>query len=188
MADGNITVDRSYVDNYSVKEFAMYELVPKYFDEDEVSDRTICMVGYTTEILSQLSEDAFNTGSVLFRESFPNRAEIPESIYSHAAIFQLNDVFATAASCKFLLVMDESAILKNMTWYKNDLSSFDGVTLGMYHFYIDKDTIITVNDIDYSLDYDIQLNIVKKKNDDGTDEYLFTGRYLMTDYTGTTTE
>ena len=188
MADGNITVDRSYVDNYYVKEFAMYELVPKYFDDEEVSDRTVGMLGYTTEILSQLSEDAFNTGSVLFRESFPNRAEIPESIYSHAAIFQLHAVFATAASCKFLLVMDESAILKNMTWYKNDLSSFDGVTLGMYHFFIDKDTIITVNDIDYSLDYDIQLNIVKKKNDDGTDEYLFTGRYLMTDYTGTTTE
>ena len=123
MADGNITVDRSYVDNYSVKEFAMYELVPKYFDEEEVSDRTIGMVGYTTEILSQLSEDVFNTGSVLFRESFPNRAQIAESIYSHAAIFQLDDIFSTASTCTFLLVVEEAAIIKNMiNDYDNNIS------------------------------------------------------------------
>ena len=92
-----ITVDRDYVDNFAVKEFVDNGLLEKYFEDIDVSLRTVGMVGYTTEILSQLSEDAFNTGSVLFRESFPNRAEIPESIYSHAAIFQLNDVFATAA-------------------------------------------------------------------------------------------
>lgn len=187
MADESITVDRSYVDNYSVKEFATYDIVPKYFDEEEVSDRTVGMLGYTTELISQLSEDAFNAGSVFFRESFPNRAEIPESIYSHAAIFQLSDVFATASACKMLLVLDETAVIKNMVFYKNDLSTFDGNTIGMYRFYIDKDTIITINEEDYSLDYDIQLNIVKKKNDKGEDEYLFTGRYMMPGYTGTTT-
>lgn len=187
MADETITVDRSYIDNYSAKEFATYELIPKYFDEDEVSDRTVGMVGYTTEIISQLSEDAFNAGSVFFRESFPNRAEIPESIYSHAAIFQLNDVFASAASCKFLVVMEEEGIIKNMVYYKNDLSTFDANTIGMYRFYIDKDTIITVDDKDYSFDYDIQLNIVKRKDDKGEDEYLFTGRYMMPSYTGSTT-
>ena len=74
-----------------------------------------------------ISEDLFNTASVLFRETFPNRAQIPESIYSHAAIFQLSDAFATAASCTFLIALEEATIIKNME-YEN----------GYYHFYIDR--------------------------------------------------
>ncbi len=43
-------------------------------------------------------------------ESFPNRAEIEESIYSHAAIFQLDDILSEAASCKFILVLEKKLL------------------------------------------------------------------------------
>ena len=166
--------ERDYIDNYSVKEFIENNLIEKYFPDVDVSLRTVGMVGYTTELISNISEDAFNTGSVLFRETFPNRAQIPESIYSHAAIFQLSNVFSTASSCKFLLVLEEEGILKNM------VDDYDKDT-GIFHFYIDKDTRIYVEDKIFTLDYDIVLNIVKKISEKG-DEYLFTANYILEEY------
>ena len=126
-----ITVDRDYVDNFAVKEFVEDGLLEKYFGDIDVSLRTVGMVGYTTELVTNCTEDTFNTGSVLFRESFPNRAQMTESIYSHAAIFQLDDTFSTAATCTFLLVVEEGAILKNMLNHYNK-------DTGIYNFYIDK--------------------------------------------------
>ena len=89
-------IERSYIDNYAIKEFVQNDLVPKYFPDIDVSLRTVGMIGLTTEMISNVSEDGFNATSVLFRETFPNRAEMPESIYSHAAIFQLSNIFSSA--------------------------------------------------------------------------------------------
>lgn len=174
MASNDTTIDRSYVDNFSVKEFTKENLIDKYFPDIDVSLRTVGMVGFTTEQVSNISEDIFNTATVLFRETFPNRAQIPESIYSHAAIFQLSNVFSSAASCKFLLVLEEDAIIENMA------DSFDKDT-GIYTFYIDKNTIINVEDMPYILDYDIELRIVRKKNKDNTDDYIFAASYVIPD-------
>lgn len=175
-----VTINRDYIDNFSVKEFAQKNLVEKYFSEIDPSLRSVGMIGYTTELMSNISEDTFNTGSVLFREGFPNRAQIPESIYSHAAIFQLSNIFSRAASCKFLLVLDENAIIKNM------INDYDKDT-GIYHFYIDKDTKIYVEDLVFTLDYDIKMNIVKKNTEKGVD-YLFTATYIMDEYSNSVSE
>lgn len=180
-------ITRDYIDNYAVKEFVQNGLIDSYFDDIDVDLRTISMVGYTTELISNCSEDAFNTGSVLFRESFPNRAQIDESIYSHAAIFQLDDIFSSAASCKFLLVLEEEAIIKNMmsnTEFENEYSSVINISpsRNMYYFCISKDTTIYVDDTPFTLDYDILMTIAKKVTDIG-DEYLFSARYVTETYT-----
>ena len=131
MANGNdVTITRSYIDNFSVKEFTKDELIKKYFPDIDASLRSVGMIGFTTEQVSNISEDLFNTATVLFRETFPNRAQIPESIYSHAAIFQLSNIFTSAAACNFILVLEEDAIIKNME------NSYDKDT-GLYTFYID---------------------------------------------------
>lgn len=175
MASETSTVNRDYIDNFSVKDYTTNNLVLKYFSDFDPSLRTVGMIGYTTEIVTNYGEDVFNTGSVLFRETFPNRAQIPESIYSHAAIFQLDNIFSTAANCKFLLVMEEAAIIKNM------VNDYDADT-GVYHFYIDKNTTIYVEDLPYVLDYEIRLDVVKKVTKNGED-YLFTAKYETTPYT-----
>lgn len=175
MADDTVIIDRDYIDNFSVKEYCENTLIPKYFPDIDVSLRTVGMIGYVTELITNYGEDTFNTGSVLFRESFPNRAQIHESIYSHAAIFQLDYIFSTAAACKFLLVLDEETIINGMVnFYDKDS--------GIYHFYIDKNTIIYIEDTPYTLDYDIQLDIVKKTSSI-SDEYIFTAKYILSDYT-----
>lgn len=162
-----ITIDRDYSDNYSVKKYTEDVLVDKYFSDIDANLRTVGMIGFTTEQVSNISEDLFNTASVLFRETFPNRAQIPESIYSHAAIFQISDAFATAASCTFLMALEEATIIKNME-YEN----------GYYHFYIDKDTTINVEEIPFVLDYGIDIKIISKKNEEGNSEYFYSATYI----------
>ena len=170
-----ITIDRDYIDNYSVKEFAKDKLMDTYFSDIDMNLRNVGMFGYTTELITNISEDTFNTGSVLFRESFPNRAQLDESIYSHAAIFQLDDVLSCASSCKFLLVLEEGAIIKNMEVNK------DRDNKNMFHFFIDKNTTIYIEDIPFTLDYDIMMTIVRKVTEKG-DDYLFSARYITEEY------
>lgn len=172
MAAEKVSIQRDYADNYSVKEQAVSVIVPKYFNTDEVSDRTSGMVGFTSEQLSNISEDAFNTASVLFREQFPNRAEIPESIYSHASIFQLTNIFSTAASCDFILVLSEEMIVKKM--------QPDPSNPGLNYFYIDKNTKIMVEEIPFTLDYDIKIRVITKVDDTGKKTYIFSAQYDLT--------
>ena len=175
MATNKNKIDRDYIDSYAVKEFVTEELADKYFEDIDLNLRNVGMFGYTTELITNVSEDTFNTASVLFRESFPNRAEIEESIYSHAAIFQLDDVLSKAASCKFILVLEEKAIIKNMK------ASTNPGNRNTSYFYIDKNTTIYVENIPYVLDYDIVVSIVKRVTTDGYD-YLFSARYLKEEF------
>lgn len=172
------TIDRDYSDNFAVKAFVSDELIAKYFPDVDVSIRTTGTIGLFSEQISNISEDAFNTASVYFREAFPNRAQIPESIYSHAAIFQYEDIFAVPAVCKFLIILKEEAIIANM------VTNYDKDT-GIYHFYIGRDTKIYVQGIPFSFDYTICINVVKKISDDGKEDYIFNANYVMDEYENT---
>ena len=171
-------IDRSYIDNYAIKEFITNNLIQKYFPDIDVSLRTVGMLGITSELISNIAEDSFNTASVLFRESFPNRAVLPESIYSHAAIFQLSNIFSQAASCSFLIVLEEDSIINNMEYNK---------TTGMYYFYLDKNTTVYVENIPYTLDYDIRIKCVKKKTSN-SEKYIFTAEYVREEYKNSISE
>lgn len=175
MAD-EITINRDYIDDTSVKEYVTDTdngLIAKYFQDVDVSLRNVGTVGYTTELVSNISQDTFNAASVLFRETFVNRAYIPESIYSHAALFQIDDVFSTAAQCTFLIVMEEQAILDNMK---------DTRETSVDHFFIGKNTTIYVEDVPYCLDYDVRVNVARlaSKNSSVNDNYIFTATYVAT--------
>ena len=171
--DKKVEIEKSYIDNYSIKEFVTDQLIPKYFPDIDVSLRNIGMVGLTSEFISNISEDSFNTASVLFRESIPNRAELPESIYSHASLFQLSNIFSKASTCSFLIVLEEEGIVKNMQRENLDSS--------MYYFYIDKNTTVYVEDMPYVLDYDIKIRCVKKKTAKNDIQYIFTASYIIND-------
>ena len=175
MAD--ISIDRSYIDNNAVKEFVTNKgVLEKFFPDIDVDLRTVGMLGWTSEVIANETEDVFNTSSVLFRETFPNRAQLNESIYSHAAIFQIDDIFSTAASCKFVLILEESAIIANM---RQDESS---EKKNEYYFYIDKNTIFFVEGHPFSIDYDIKMTINKRPTESGKDDYIFSARYITEEY------
>ena len=177
MANDITNIDRSYIDNFAIKEFVKDSLIPKYFTDEDISLRTVGLVGMMSEMVSNVAEDGFNATSVLFREIFPNRAEIPESIYSHAALFQLSDIFGSASSCRFVIVFDEKYIIKYSTY---DAQS------GIYSFTIPKDLTVYVEETPYCLDYDIIIKSVKKVitvNTQQKIDYVFSAMYDKSGFT-----
>ena len=106
--ENNIIIDRDYTDNFSVKDTAISKLGSKYFGDIELSGLNVGELGFVLEQVANITEDSFNTASVLINEIFPNKAVLPESLYSHAAIFQIDDAFVPCASCVFIMMLEQS--------------------------------------------------------------------------------
>ena len=169
MAD-KVIIDRNYMDAFSFKQDAIDTIIPKYFP-DNTSDLNVGLKGYTTELVGHVAEDTYNTISTLFVEQFPNRAQIPESIYSHAAIFQLSDTFGTAAYGKFLLILKEDELKK----YAENNYSENNENKDYLVIHISGNTQIHVEDIIFTLDYPIEIRGRKTK----TGEFVYTANYMM---------
>ena len=111
--DEHIVVDRDYTDNFSVKETALQNLAKKYFGDEDISQLNAGVLGFTLEQIANLTEDSFNTMAILINEAFPNKAVIPEDIYSHAAIFQIDNTFTACSQCTFVMLLDQKEILQH---------------------------------------------------------------------------
>ena len=167
-SDENIVVDRDYSDVYAIKETAMNTLGKKYFEDVSLSALNVGELGFVLEQIGTITEDAFNTASVLINEAFPNKCVIPESIYSHAAIFQLDNTFTPCAQCVFILMLEQNEILK---YGKTD----NNRTV----FYLDKNTIINVEGIPFTLDYDIRIDALKHQVTGSLVDYNFSAKYVV---------
>lgn len=159
----NIILDRDYTDIFSIKENTMDTLGKKYFPDVELSGLNVGLLGFTLEQIGNITEDSFNTASIMVNEIFPNKAIIPESIYSHAAIFQMDNIFSTPATCKFMMIIEEESLLK--------LATVDTSTQSYYT--IDRNTVINVEGIPFTLDYDIDI-IINKSSNGG---YIYRAKY-----------
>lgn len=178
MPNEDVIVNRDYTDNFSYKQFVMEQLGEKYFPEVEPNDRTVGFLGFTLEQNATTTEDAFNTSSILLKEAFPNRAQIPDSIYSHAAIFQLDSVLATPAMAQFIIVVKAEEIRAMGT---SELTTNGGRRY--IEYIIDKDTTVYVDDIPFTLDYDIAIRAIDLNPNSITDNHnwTYTAQYLLTE-------
>lgn len=167
-SDENIVVERDYTDIYSIKETAINKLGPKYFEGIDISGLNVGELGFVLEQIGNITEDSFNTASILIKESFPNKAVIPESIYSHAAIFQIDNTFANCAKCVFVMLLKQDEILSHGT--KNGSKTI---------YCIDKNTVFTVEDIPFTLDYDIKIEAVKHQIAGDEYDYNFSAKYIF---------
>ncbi len=91
----------NYTSVYSIKDMAINTIAPKYFNLEEVNQLNIGLLGYTTELIANNTEDVFNTASVFLNEMFPNLAVLPETLYTYASMFQLDTLFANASELLF---------------------------------------------------------------------------------------
>ena len=167
-------VTRDYRDIFSYKDSAFDVLGPKYYPNLEMSSLNIGLTGFVLEQVGNVTEDSFNTVSTLIKEMFPNRAQIPESIYSYAAMFQLSNAFATAAYCKFLIVFEEEDLRELLIAANATAENQNG------KIYIDKDTQIIVEDIVFALDYDIEITMRKING-----EYVYSAKYVTIPFKNT---
>lgn len=158
----NELTTRDYGSNYTIKDFIKNNIATKYFDFDEVSASNTGIFGCITDVEASSSEDISNIISTYAKEIFPNLAEIPESIYSYAGAYNVNNLFAKPASAGFILFLNENDILKNGT--RNGT---------FYEFFLDAGTKIRVTDYDFVLDYDIKITYRTYR-----DELVFTASYV----------
>ena len=176
--DEEIIITRDYTDNFSVKEVALDKLFPKYFPNISSDLLNIGEIGFIEEQIANALEDGFNTSSVLMNESFPIRAIMPESIYSHAAVFQLDNVYTNCASVGVVIMLTESEILEKGTKKGNKTT-----------FYLDKRTVISINadqngnenvtEIPFTLDYDVRIVALKKQITGSEVEYNYSANYVF---------
>lgn len=149
---------------YDLKEYMANTVAPKYFKGlDNMNDLNIGLFGYITDILSDTTNDTYFTIASMYKESFPQLAELPESIYNHALIYQLSNIFATPASANFTLLVSEDAVIDA------------GRAEGSYSYFdIDSNMTINIDSLTYMLDYDIE--IISKKTVDG---WVHSAQYIM---------
>lgn len=162
------TAVRNYKDLFSFKKFAKDTLIPAYFPDQDVSTLNIGMIGYATELIATATEDSFNTVSTLIKEMFPNKAQLPESIYSYAAMFQLSNAFANACECRFLLIFEEAMVREML----ETINEQEGKAVN--RLYLDKDTQIVIEDVPFVLDYDIELTMKEIQG-----ETVYSAKYVI---------
>ena len=161
---------------YDIKEYITQNIAPKYFNKlTNMNDVNVGIFGYITEVLADVTNDTMFSISSLYKEMFPQLAELPESIYNHALLFQLSNVFASPAKVGFQLIIPEEAMLNNGT-----------ASSGKNYQYFDVDSNMEFNigDITFMLDYDIR--IMSKKysytsDTTGSDvtQWIHSAQYLM---------
>ena len=136
---------RDYGDIYGIKDFMIGEIAPKYFGDD-VNNYNVGLLGYTTEVGAVTTEDVFNAMNTYMKEFFSTKANMPETLYTYASIYDVDDFLATPASVDGILFIKAS-----------DIKTFGTPTTDRYVFTFDSNTIIYVNGIPFMLDYDIKV-------------------------------
>ena len=146
---------------------------------DEVNQLNIGLLGYTTELIANTTEDSFNAITMLFNEIFPNLAILPESIYNYASMFQLSEIFATPAAMDVYLFIAEDDILKNASRVRtiSQLGAASTKDEDLFEFYLDSDMVIDLSGIQFMLDYDVKITYKPYRGD-----YIYTAMYDMNRY------
>lgn len=142
---------RDYSSIYSIKNMAIKDIAPKYFNMTEVNDLNVGLLGYITELVGTVTEDNFNTVTTYMNEMFPHLAVLPESIYNHAGLFQIDGTFAIPSETTIYLFISERDIMENAKPVKSTTST------SFYEFFIDSDMIIDFGGVMFKPDYDIRI-------------------------------
>lgn len=156
---------KDYTSIYKIKQFMSSEIAPKYFDIQNIDTTNVGLFGYVTEALANNVEDSYLATTMLFKEIFPVTAEDPESIFLMAALFQMDNHFATPATLGFNILINEDDVIEHATFAN-----------GFYTLNIDRDMIIMVDGIPFMLDYDIALTSHIAEGG-----YTHSARYIMDD-------
>lgn len=155
---------KKYTSLYDIKDFALNTLGPKYFPEDVIEGYNVGLLGYSLDLMTNTTEDMFNTVPIVANEMFPNLAQMPNSIYNYASLFQENNLLATPAVMECILLLPLDSLLEHS----------EVGTDGTYRrFILDQRTSVHVENHRFILDYDIMITMRPYRK-----EYIITCSYL----------
>lgn len=155
---------KKYTSLYDIKDFALNTLGPKYFPDDVIEGYNVGLLGYSLDMMTVMTEDMFNTVPIVINEMFPNLAQMPDSIYNYASLFQEGGLNAIPASMECVLLLP----LDSLITYSESGSD------GTYRkFILDQRTYVYIEDHKFMLDYDIMITLRPYRKD-----YIVTCSYL----------
>lgn len=138
-------MNRDYSSIYTIKDF-FQKVIPLYFNKDELALSTVGALGMFIDINSSFTEDMINIAARYINEQMPGQAELPDFIYANAVNYGINNIFATPAKMSMLLLIKENDVINNSK------------TVGDHkEFTIDSDMSILVDDLYFSIPYDIKI-------------------------------
>ena len=155
---------KKYTSMYDIKDFALNTIGPKYFPEDVIEGYNVGLLGYSLDMMATTTEDMFNTVPIVANEMFPNLAQMPNSIYNYASLFQEDNLLATPATMECILLLPMDSLLQHSTL------SNDGTYL---QFILDQRTAVYVENHRFILDYDILITMRPYRKD-----HIITCSYL----------
>ena len=156
---------KKYTSLYDIKDYALNTLGPKYFPKDVIEGYNVGLLGYTLDIMTNTTEDIFNTVPIVINEMYPNLAQMPNSIYNYASLFQEDNLLATPAVMECILLLPLDSLLEH-----SDVGS-DGT---YRKFVLDQRTQVVVEGHRFILDYDVLITMRPYRGD-----YILTASYLM---------
>ena len=155
---------KKYTSLYDIKDYALNVLAPKYFPEDVVEGYNVGFLGYSLDLMTNTTEDIFNTVPIVINEMYPNLAQMPTSIYNYASLFQEANLFATPSTMECVLLLPMDSLIEN---------SEEGNDNTYRKFIIDQRTQVNVEDHSFILDYDILITLKPYRG-----EHIITASYL----------
>lgn len=138
------TIDYSSV--YTVKDFYNTHILPLYFDADKLQLSSVGALGLFLDITSSATEDMANMAGRYINEIMPGRAELPDFIYANAANYGVSNILAHPAKMSMLLLVKEKDVLE-----------YTKQTNGHLEFTLDAAMTILVDDLRYSLPYNVKI-------------------------------
>lgn len=138
-------MNRDYSSIYTTKDF-FQKVIPLYFNKDELSLSTVGALGMFLDINGSVTEDMINIAARYINEQMPGQAELPDFIYANAANYGINNVFGTPAKMSMLLLVKEKDVITNSKQVGDHKE-----------FTIDSDMTILVDDLYFSIPYDIKI-------------------------------
>ena len=135
-----------YSSVYTIKDFYHKHILPLYFDPDKLALSTVGDLGLFLDITGTSTEDMINIMGRYINESMPGKAELPDFIYADAANYGISDIMAKPAKMSMLLLVKEKNVIE-----------YGKVVDGHKEFVLDSDMSILVDDLRYSIPYNIKI-------------------------------
>lgn len=136
-------MSKDYSSIYTTKEF-FQQVIPLYFNKDELALSTVGALGMFIDINSSTTEDMINIAARYINEQMPGQAELPDFIYANAANYGITNLFASPSKMTMLLLVKENDVINN-----------GKVINGHKEFVLDSDMSIIVDDLYFSIPYNI---------------------------------
>lgn len=172
---------RDYSSIYSIEEWMINEIAPKFFDVSNLSLLNVGQFGMNNHVIGTVIEDQFEVVDRYVNEILPQKANLPDFIYANAALYGIEDFLARPSKSSMLLYIKESDILKKSTYRqfgKSVMVAGKSSYVEYRDFRIDSDMQIFVDNAQYSIPYDINIQ-VSEINRNGQKENSYIATWVM---------